>query len=75
MNKSYTFNFSNSNNNDKSRNNLNNFKLSEEELIPGKHIIRNLINFSMSLGVFNSTSIGNINIINNQVENNLNKKA
>ncbi len=62
MKKCYTFNFSDS---DKNKNNNNNFDKNEQDLIPGQHIIRNLINFSKSLGVMNSISIGTFSIINN----------
>jgi len=64
MKKHYTFNFSDSDKN-KNSNNIKDFDKNEEELMPGKHIIRNLINFSKSLGVFNSVTIGSFGLINN----------
>ncbi len=65
MKKSYTFDFSDSLKNDNTNNKIKVNNMNEEELIPGKHIIRNLINFSKSLGVFNSMSIGSFGLINN----------
>ena len=65
MKKSYTFNLSNSNNSNNSNNNIRDFDKNEQEFLPGKHIIRNLINFSKSLGVFNSVTIGTFGLINN----------
>ena len=65
MKKCYTFDYSGSGKNNNTNKNTNNFDKNESDLIPGKHIIRNLINFSMSLGVLNTMTIGTFSIVNN----------
>lgn len=66
MKKSYTFNADNLSLNQKMFPLTNSIKNKEEEnFLPGKHIIENLINYSKSLNIIKLQTIGTFGLISN----------